>query len=348
MGRWLSIAMLLAALSVLPLRADEGRIPIYRSGTITAPGAYVLTRDISVTGGNAITIQASGVTLDLNGRAVSSSSSSGNLIQINDGAIDVTILNGRLYGGNNGINYVTSNSNAMGPRIKGVDIQHLAGDGIYIAGAAYIEISNCRIEWATRNGIYVSGAAANWFTRNARIVDNDIISPGWNGIVLHQLQGGEVAGNMVTDHSWNMGNGSPGTGGVGILLSANYESGGNLLERNVISWARKPEAEGIRIEPLVHNNLVRANVAKNPGLWGVSVRSDNNRIVDNLIGAISSDGIRVEGSRNLIDHNTVGPGGLCGINFINGNFHAYRDNFVRTGGPPLCGSSNTDGGGNIF
>ncbi len=69
----LVIAAICLALSAGALRADEGRIPIAGPTTITAQGHYILTRDVQVSGDTGIVVDATHVTLDLNGHILSTS-----------------------------------------------------------------------------------------------------------------------------------------------------------------------------------------------------------------------------------------------------------------------------------
>src|SRR5262249_213268 len=62
--------------TVKPLDQIEARTPIGTARTITKSGAYYLTKNIKVTSGNAITINASNVVLDLNGFTISSTAAS--------------------------------------------------------------------------------------------------------------------------------------------------------------------------------------------------------------------------------------------------------------------------------
>ena len=48
MFRWIQGCILAGSLVVAPAFADEGRIPIYEKTTISAPGSYVVTRDIVI------------------------------------------------------------------------------------------------------------------------------------------------------------------------------------------------------------------------------------------------------------------------------------------------------------
>ena len=53
----------------------EPRTAIASSTTITAPGSYYLTGNLAISSGNAITIAANNVALDLNGFTISSTAS---------------------------------------------------------------------------------------------------------------------------------------------------------------------------------------------------------------------------------------------------------------------------------
>ena len=86
--------------------------------TITQPGSYYLTTNLTVASGDAIDINTNGVTLDLNGFTISSTSSfeSGTAIYISFvsnggnyfGFTDIAISNGHITGG------VTNNAGVYG------------------------------------------------------------------------------------------------------------------------------------------------------------------------------------------------------------------------------------------
>ena len=94
--------------SMKSLDQIEARTPISSLPfTISSSGSYYLTKNLSVSSGNAITINASGVTLDLNGFTITSTAASatGTAILINGAFQNITILNGFIQGGvtqNNG------------------------------------------------------------------------------------------------------------------------------------------------------------------------------------------------------------------------------------------------------
>jgi hypothetical protein len=82
----------------------ESRTPIpggTNPYTISAPGSYYLTGNLTVASGNAITITTDNVTLDLNGFTISSTSpsASGNAIDITGGRNNLAIFNGNIRSG---------------------------------------------------------------------------------------------------------------------------------------------------------------------------------------------------------------------------------------------------------
>jgi len=88
--------------SMKSLDQIEARTPISSAPfTISVSGSYYLTKNLSVSSGNAISITANGVTLDLNGFTISSTAASaaGYGILLNSALRDSTILNGHIRGG---------------------------------------------------------------------------------------------------------------------------------------------------------------------------------------------------------------------------------------------------------
>ena len=84
--------------------SQEARTPIaFTPFTITAPGSYYLTTNLTVSSGHAIYILANNVALDLNGFTISSTapSATGNAIVVgmDSGVSGVTIVNGFISSG---------------------------------------------------------------------------------------------------------------------------------------------------------------------------------------------------------------------------------------------------------
>ena len=87
----------------------EARTPITNTAslvTISQPGSYYLTANLTVSTGDGIDINTNDVTLDLNGFTIRSTAASatGTGILLNNGWTDITIGNGHIRGGgtNNG------------------------------------------------------------------------------------------------------------------------------------------------------------------------------------------------------------------------------------------------------
>jgi len=311
----------LTALVQTALLADAGRIPIYQPTTITQPGYYSLTRDISSSASPVISIQADNVTLDLNGYSVSNSSASATLIRIVPPSTNVRIRNGWLSGGSLGIGY-QDNSALTRVLIESVDILNSIF-GIQINPAEHVEVLSSRIIAApgsNGNGIVVQGffSGGTFQPWTGRFSDNTIVGVGGRGMDLDGLSGGAVRRNIVR----NYGALAPG-GGEGIFI---FPGGGNFVEENEIS----------------------------NGNAGIFIGSDGNvvagNIVKNIFGTTPAPkpGIGVSGARNLIERNQLEGNVGCGINFPFALGNAYRNNMLRgnTGGA-VCGAANTDAGGNL-
>ncbi len=117
-----------------PVGAFDGRTPIgTASFTISAPGSYVLTANLS-SAGNVITIAADDVTLDLNGYSVhSTGTTTGNTGIFISGVRDnITIRNGNVNGGLIGIQATTA-TNVL---VEGVRVSNAKTIGIGIISSA--------------------------------------------------------------------------------------------------------------------------------------------------------------------------------------------------------------------
>ena len=66
--------------------------------TISAPGSYYLTTNLTVSSGNGITISSGNVTLDLNGFVLQGVSGSGSGILVSSTYTNITVRNGTITG----------------------------------------------------------------------------------------------------------------------------------------------------------------------------------------------------------------------------------------------------------
>jgi len=153
------------------LQQVEPRVPISSAPfTISQPGSYYLTTNLTVSGGNAITIATNGVTLDLNGFTISSTANppSGRAVLINAGLRDITIQNGHIRGGvtNNGSGVFSgpgfgdgiyySGSEPQNVRVSGVSVSGCRYAGIYVGLEASTTVENCVVRTVGGVGIAAS------------------------------------------------------------------------------------------------------------------------------------------------------------------------------------------------
>ena len=142
----------------------EPRTAIAASTTITAPGAYYLTGNLTVSSGNAITIAANNVALDLNGFTISSTASpaGGTAILLNSGLTNILIANGFIY------SPVTNNGAAV-----------YGGNGffngVFYTGAmpVNVRVTELAVSGCVSNGIYLNN---NVGFNTANTVDGCLVS----------------------------------------------------------------------------------------------------------------------------------------------------------------------------
>ena len=153
------------------LQQVEPRTPIATAPfTISQPGSYYLTTNLTVSGGDAITIATNGVTLDLNGFTISSTTNpaAGTAVLINSGLRNLTILNGFILGGvtNNGNGVFSglgfgygifySGSAPQNVRVCGVSVSGCQYHGIYVGFGASTTVENCVVRTVGSYGIVAS------------------------------------------------------------------------------------------------------------------------------------------------------------------------------------------------
>jgi hypothetical protein len=147
----------------------EPRTPISSAPfIITKPGSYYLTTNLSVTAGNAITIAANSVTLDLSGFTISSTESTpaGWGVILQSAATDIAIFNGHITGSVTNVSgtyYGSGFANGIGfsgaapknIRVNGVSVSGCLYSGIYLFNAS-TTVESCTVENVGGYGIYAS------------------------------------------------------------------------------------------------------------------------------------------------------------------------------------------------
>ncbi|HVM48540.1 MAG TPA: hypothetical protein VMU04_10965 [Candidatus Acidoferrum sp.] len=160
--------------TMLTLSQVEPRTPIASAPfTITQPGSYYLTTNLTVSSGNAITIAASGVTLDLSGFTISSTAASatgyGIFINTSSGILrNITIANGFIQGGvtNNGSGVYTGSGFGYGVYYSGVppanvlvsrvSVSGCLYDGIVLSSGYSTVVESCTVQTVGSYGIWAS------------------------------------------------------------------------------------------------------------------------------------------------------------------------------------------------
>ena len=86
--------------------------------TISAPGEYEVTGDLTVNGTDGIDVKASNVTLDLGGFSITQLGSAGATVGVNDSSSDnVVVENGTISGFNRGVLFGPYNCKAQNLRV---------------------------------------------------------------------------------------------------------------------------------------------------------------------------------------------------------------------------------------
>jgi hypothetical protein len=171
--------------------------------TISQPGSYYLTTNLSVSSGTAITIATNGVTLDLNGFTLSSSdpANTGDGIRINSGLRNLTIMNGYIEGG------VTNNAGVFSGPGFGYGIRYL-GSAPWNVRVSGVTVSGCRY-----HGIYLG-------TGDATLVEGCLVrTVGGAGIVASTIKGSvakECGSSAIYGHQVSDSRGES-IGGYGLL-----------------------------------------------------------------------------------------------------------------------------------
>lgn len=333
---------------------DQGRIPIYQPVTITEPGSYVLTRNLTVTGIQAITVDANDVTIDLNGHVISGDTT---VVRINANRDNVVIQGGslvRTIGSQAVLQQLPSTSEPK------VTLKHVAfrGGSVELSGADAV-ITECT---------FVGGRGLRIMGKKARVTHNQF-GPGLvdTAMRLTDVSGAEIANNYIlgggvsgVDDIYIAGHGT----GNRIVDNAIQQGSGfgirvgdsNLVEGNVITDSRE---SGIWIGSgnlLVNNVVARSNdITDAP--FSIRVGGSNTIRGNHIEGTLCNDGIYIEGSNNLLEDNVVhglvggcDSGKAAALRFLPGaDDNAYRNNQLRGNVFAVFddGVNNTDAGGNI-
>jgi parallel beta-helix repeat protein len=258
--------------------------------TISQSGSYQLGASCTNFPGNAITIQASNVALNLGGFTISgpgiNATQCKKLPNVNDGIVvmspaangriaSVTIQNGRIEGFVNGIS------------LTGTDGVHLVSltltrgcNGLLLQGANASGIHDNTFSDNLSQGVMMNASYNNW------IHHNFVNGNGVNSVSVVSAPGG---GFLMVGSNRNLigGNDVLGSGNYGIALTSPGAGG--------------PASSGSNGNELLKNNV--SGTKGGPGMR-ISV-GEMNIVADNTANSNSADGIVIQTKDNLVQQNTV-------------------------------------------
>ena len=171
--------------------------------TIDAPGAYVVTRNLTLGSGNGISVTASDVTIDLNGFVLTGDrEGGGHGIVVNDGIENVSISGGGTIAGwgGNGIHAVGVKDFSL----FNVRVYDCAGDGVAFSEGRIAE-TVCRGNGgAGLRGLFTADSQNHRVRRVKAVVVSD---NGGGGVVIEgpgevRISGCDVTGNTGHGISW--------------------------------------------------------------------------------------------------------------------------------------------------
>lgn len=305
-------------------RAAESRIPIGAQTTISASGTYVVTRDLVSSTSAVLTITAGDVTVDLNGHTLTQANPQAAVLLVS-AAAHVTIRNGHLVGGYDGIVSTSNNGSGGSLQLTDVDVRGTVSFAV-VTTSKQVTITRCTIADA--------GAGINVTTSTddvqARIAGCSIRATG-GAIVVYGL-GYSVRGAVIADNTLRSSADSTlqfGVGTEGALVRRNtvftggsygiyaLGDGGHVIEGNVVRGA---VTHGI----YVTSNGVRVagNTVTRAGQNGIEVDGQSCAIESNLAAENGNNGIDVVGPGNVVRNNTSRGNGGAGYNLHPGNVDA--------------------------
>lgn len=251
--------------------------------TISQPGSYYLTTNLTgVSGNNGITIASGGVTLDLNGFALLGVPGSSNAVDVPSLCTNLTVRNGTVRGwGNNGVEAY----NAQNTVFERLAVSAMGGFGIEAYGSV---VRDCVVDSTGDAGIvaYVSEVSHC-------VVENS----GYDGIDAYDSQ---VRDCVVEDNDY-----------------------GIYTERSTVSscFAAYNYYSGIYVGEdgcqIIGNTCLTNNLSGSAIEAGIYVAASNNRLENNHVTGSGHAGIQVAASgasRNIIIRNSVA--GNAANNFI--------------------------------
>lgn len=210
-----------------PFDQVEPRIPISSLPyTITEPGSYYITGNLSFNSGNGITIESDDVSIDLIGHTITGWDGGDCIYSIEQS--NITIKNGTVRNCRNGILCDHTGYNIYGIEVNNIKaFSNLTGIALIARDSL---IKNCIVKWSTNGGIYhgltggiIKGNIVSYsggtgiYCGACLVIENLVNHSGLYGIRTYY--GGLVDKNVVMDST---GSDISGTGTVGTNHEGDY------------------------------------------------------------------------------------------------------------------------------
>jgi hypothetical protein len=269
--------------SMKTLAQIEPRTPISSAPlSITTPGSYYLTTNLTISSGAAISVSANNITLDLNGFTIFStetpaassvgiSLNSGTNISIFHGFIcGGVIINAGTYSGSGFANGIYA-SNAVNARVSGVSVCGCLYSGVFLGNNSVVE--SCTVTTAGSYGIYAT-AVSDTTAQNCGLVGVYAANSANNccGAAFG-------AGTGVSANAANNCNGTAGADGTGVYASSAINcigtagaSGTGVNSVNAINCYGTAGTGGTGVSAVTANNCTGATT----GGEGVGAYNANN------------------------------------------------------------------------
>jgi hypothetical protein len=237
----------------------EARTPISSAPfTITQPGSYYLTTNVTVSSGNAISISANNVTLDLNGFTISSTAalaSGDEGILLSGSLTNIAIRNGHIISGvtnNNGVYSGTGFGLGVGfsgfpynVRVSDLSVSGCQYDGIYVGYSSTV-VESCVVNTVGAYGIQAQTVSDS--------TANDCGTTAISAITANNCNAASGSGTGVNAITVINCNGNSGGSGYGVYAVGNaqncygYNSGGGYGVYTTVAencWGQSTSGTGI-------------------------------------------------------------------------------------------------------
>jgi hypothetical protein len=231
--------------------------------TITVPGSYYLTTNLTVSSGYGIGISVSGVTLDLNGFTISSTLASASYVGIllSTPLSDITIVNGHIRSGvtNNGSGFAAGIGYPSIPptnvMVSKVSVSGVLANGINLGTGNTTAVEACTVTTAGSVGISASTIKDSVATDCFNAISGDQVAD-CRGIGV----GNGVIANGVAQNCYGQSSGSLTTGvhvsGSALNCYGTNSSSGTGLSATIAQNCIGSSASGIGLQATIANSCL--------------------------------------------------------------------------------------------